>query len=118
MDRSGVLTLISETQEQDSYGVWRNTQTARNVFCQVNSVSRSEFFEGGRNGLKPELVFTMFRFDYENERVCQFDGVTYSIYRTYIRRDDNIELYAEKRGGIVADIEDDSGEDDSGGDAI
>ena len=99
MDRSEVLTLIGTTRTQDEYGIWRKTPTARNVFCQVNSITRSEFFDAGRNGLNPEFMFSMFAGDYEGERTCEYRGQKYSIYRTYLGRNDVIELYAERKGG-------------------
>lgn len=99
MDRSEVLTLIGTTRTQDEYGIWHEAPTRRDVFCQVNSVTRSEFFEAGRNGLNPEFMFSMFAGDYEGERVCEYRGQKYSIYRTYLGRNDVIELYAERKGG-------------------
>ncbi len=99
MDRSNLLTLIRESFVSDSMGVQRPTETERTVYCDVRSVSYSEWFEGGRNGLNPEYQFTMFRYDYDGEKICEFNGQRYSIYRTYITRDDSIELYAERREG-------------------
>lgn len=99
MDRSNVINLISSTKTQDDFGVWRETLTERQVFCNVRSVTQTEFFEGGRNGLNPQYVFTMFRGDYEDEPMVSFEGQTYSVYRTYIRRDDTIEVYVERKGG-------------------
>ena len=99
MDRSDVITLIAATKKQDDYGVWRQTETRRDVFAQVDSVTRSEFFEGGRNGLNPEFRFTMFFADYDDERIVEFRGKRYSVYRTYIGRNDTLELYVERKGG-------------------
>jgi hypothetical protein len=99
MDRSNVLTLIGKTKTQNDYGVWVETETSRDVFCDVSSVTRQEFFDGGRNGLNPEYVFTMFFGDYEGETVCEFNGKRYAIYRTYHAKTDVIELYAERKGG-------------------
>ena len=99
MDRSNVIKLIKAVQTQDDYGVWRETLTSRQVFCDVRSVNRSEFFEAGRSGLNPEFVFTVFFADYEDETLLEFDGKTYSIYRTYLTRSDTLELYAERKGG-------------------
>lgn len=99
MDRSNVLTLIGTTKTQNDYGVWVETETSRDVFCDVSSVTRQEFFDGGRNGLNPEYVFTMFFGDYEGETVCEFNGKRYAIYRTYHAKTDVIELYAERKGG-------------------
>ena len=99
MDRSEVITLIGSTKTQNAYGVWEETKTQKNVFCQVDSVTRSEFFEGGRNGLKPEFRFTMFSGDYDGEREVIFKDKPYSVYRTYHARTDEIELYVERKGG-------------------
>lgn len=99
MDRSNVIKLISSTKTQDNNGVWRETLTERQVFCDVSSVTASEFFEGGRNGLNPEYRMTMFNGDYQGETMLKFNGRTYAIYRTYLDRNDNLELYVERKGG-------------------
>ena len=99
MDRSDVITLIGTTKAQDDFGVWRETPTTKEVMCQVDSVSRAEFFEAGRNGLNPEFRFTMFAGDYEGETIAKYNENTYSIYRTYLSRTDTIELYVERKGG-------------------
>lgn len=99
MDRSTPITLIAETSTQDAYGVWRKTLTRRDVFAQVRSVSMTEFFDGGRNGLNPEFQFIVFSGDYEGERIVEYNGLTYSVYRTYQRRTDDLELYVERKGG-------------------
>lgn len=95
-----VLTLITTTEQQDAFGVWRDAETSRQVFCKVDSVTRAEFFEGGRNGLNPEFRFTVFAADYHGERLCEYCGSRYGIYRTYrTPGDDYMELYAERKGG-------------------
>lgn len=99
MDRSEVITLVGSTRTQNDFGVWVETKTNRDVFCQVDSVTRSEFFEGGRNGLNPEYRFTMFFADYNGEREVIFKDKPYSVYRTYHGRTDKIELYVERKGG-------------------
>ena len=99
MDRSDVIFLIEEVIQQDEYGVWQTTTKERKVYCQVDSVTRNEFFEAGRNGLNPEFRFTVFSGDYKDERIVKYKGKTYGIYRTFISRTDTIELYAERKGG-------------------
>lgn len=84
---------------QDQYGVVKATNTSRDVFAQVDSVTRAEFFEGGRNGLNPEFKFTLFYGDYNRETELIYEGETYAIYRTFKGRTDTIELYAERKGG-------------------
>lgn len=99
MDRSNVIKLISSTKSQDDYGVWKETLSERSVFCDVQSVTQTEFFEGGRNGLNPEYKITMFFGDYDGETLVEYEGKTYAVYRTYKRRNDTIELYVERKGG-------------------
>lgn len=94
-----VIELLATTKERDSRGVWRETHTSREVYAQVRSVTRNEFFEGGRNGLNPQYQFTVFRGEYNGEIVCRYMGEQYAIYRTYIADGDYIELYAERQGG-------------------
>jgi hypothetical protein len=99
MDRSNVINLISTTKEQDENGVWRETTNRRMVFCNVSSVTASEFFEGGRNGLNPQFRMVMFFGDYQGETILEYNGATYAIYRTYQRGTDELELYVERKGG-------------------
>lgn len=100
MDRSDVIELIPVTYSKDANGIQHATEgEPRKVMCQVDSVTRNEFFEAGRNGLNPEFVFRVFFGDYEGERLVEYHGKRYSIYRTYHGRNDMMELYAERKGG-------------------
>lgn len=99
MDRSSIAYLVAKEWTQDVYGVQRETTSERKIYVQVDSVSLSEFFEGGRSGLNPELRFTAFRFDYNGEEEIKYNGKYYRIYRTYFGRNDTVELYAERRKG-------------------
>lgn len=95
-----VVKLIDRRYEKNEYGVNVETETEREVFAQISSVTRSEFFEAGRNGLNPEFVLTVFAGDYRGETICELHGKRYGIYRTYRSQDsDYIELYAERKGG-------------------
>lgn len=99
MDRSNVITLISETYTADAIGQMVATEVEKDVYCNVSSVSQSEWFQGGQNGLKPEWKVTMFAPDYDGQKVVEFNGVRYGIYRTYIRQDELLELYLERKIG-------------------
>lgn len=99
MDRSEVITLITEVTAQDDNGVWQATETTKDIFCQVSSVTRDEFFEAGRNGLNPDYRFTVFGPDYDGQKVVKYKGKRYGVYRTYQARTDELELYVERKGG-------------------
>lgn len=99
MDRSDVINLCEVNKTQDDYGQWIETVTKKQVYCQVDSITQSEFFEGGRNGLNPSYKFVLFFADYNDEPIVEYKDKTYSVYRTYLRRDDMLELYVERKGG-------------------
>ena len=96
----GDLKLVSAAYTTDAFGVRRDTLTERTVFCQSGSVTRDEFFSAGRDGLTPQIMFTVFAGDYGGESLAEYGGEMYSIYRTYQPPgSDYIELYAERKGG-------------------
>ena len=99
MVRNDVIKLIKEKKVKNSLGVFETTLEYKDVFCNVTSVTMSEFFEGGRNGFKPEYRMTMFGGDYDEEEILEYKGQTYSIYRTYRSNTDRIDLYVERKGG-------------------
>lgn len=100
MDRSDIVTLVAYTRTQDEFGVWRSAPTERQVFCSADSVTRDEYFEGGRNGLNPEYRITMFFGDYNGEDTVVYNGSVYGVYRTYHAKTDELELYVERKGGV------------------
>lgn len=100
MDRSNVATLISATYTKDLIGQPIPTYQERTVFCDIGSVSGSEWAEAGRNGIKAELRIVMNRYEYEGEKECAVDGIRYGIYRTYIGKGESIELYLERKAGV------------------
>lgn len=101
MDRSNIIYLISTEYTQNALKQYVYTPTRRQVYCSVSSVSQTEWFEGGRNGLNPQLRFTMFAPDYHGESELEFEGVTYTIYRTYLGKNEFIDLYTELKKGTM-----------------
>lgn len=94
-----IYLLTTTASEKNKYGVYEQTKEAREVFCQVDSVTRAEFFGGGRNGLNPQYKFTMFSGDYEGEDTVIYNGLPYGVYRTFNPEMDRVELYCERKGG-------------------
>jgi hypothetical protein len=99
MDKSTPIYLVSTTYTEDVFGVLQPTETRRMVYANVTSVTATEWFEGGRNGLNPELRFIMFAPDYNGEEIVEHMGRRYHVYRTYQARTDVLELYAERTKG-------------------
>lgn len=99
MSKSDVITLVSELSEKNDKGVFEPVESHRDVFCSVSSTSSTEWFSGRRMGLNPQKQFIVFAGDYRGEEICIYHGQRLTIYRTYERDDDHIELYTEKRKG-------------------
>ena len=99
---SDIIYLVSQAIATDSYGMETITETKRQVYCEVDSISQNEFFAAANTELNPEHRFTVFFGNYEGESIVEYKGERYSIYRTY-RMDDNLELYVERKGGTMPD---------------
>lgn len=99
MDRSEVVTLVKFTYAVDSIGQRIPQESRRNVFCQVSSVTASEFFEAGRAGLQAQLRISIFAPEYEGETTVEYNGKRYGVYRTYLAKDESLELYLERKVG-------------------
>lgn len=100
LDKSTVLTLIAVSYQQDDIGQQVPIETRRKVYGNLSSISASEWFEAGKAGLNAEHRITMFAYDYGGETVAELNGVRYGIYRTYLGRNETIELYLERKAGV------------------
>lgn len=100
MDRSNIINLIAKTYKVDAIGQRIPQEGRREVFCSVSSVSGTEFLDAGRSGIRAEYKITMFAPDYAGEEIAELDGVRYSVYRTYLAKNEQIELYLEKKAGV------------------
>lgn len=110
-----VINLVAQNGYYDKNKVYRTERTSRQVFAKVESITRSEFFGGGRIGLNPQLLFRVFKGDYNGESIIEYAGKTYAVYRTFdgaraayvgpnTRKrqellNDYIELYTEQKVG-------------------
>ena len=90
----GVITLVKKSYERNAAGglIW--TETERDVFCSIKSVSRAEFYAAAQSGIPPTYVFTTNPVNYEGEDTLIYGGHRYGITRTYTSSLDEIELYA------------------------
>lgn len=88
-----VIALIGMTETTNAAGDTVQTETSREVFAHVKSVSMRETYEALGVGLKPELKFVLADYyDYGGERFADYDGVRWNVMRVYRTEDDTIEL--------------------------
>jgi len=91
MVRDDVLTLIGE--DPTEHGVFETVYEPRTqVFCKVQSVSRTEYWRALSNGIEPSFAFTLSEYvDYHGEKIVEYHGKRYRVIRTYVT-DNSIEL--------------------------
>lgn len=92
---SSTIKLISERPR--AHGAFEHpVETEREVFCEVDSVTRSEYYSAKSAGLSPEYVFTISNLaDYHGEKLLKYNGVRYSVIRAYSTAE-TVELTAQK----------------------
>lgn len=88
--------LLTKTESVDLQGNLTYTTTPRTVFCKVQSIKASEFYQAASTNLKPELTIVIRNSEYSSEESLIFNDITYRILRTFIKGE-NIELVC---GGV------------------
>jgi len=96
MVRADVIQLITETRS--AHGVHESiSETARQVFAEIRSATRSEYYNALNAGIQPSYVFKMeLADDYQNEHYVRYKGLKYTVARTYLTDDGGIELTVER----------------------
>lgn len=96
---SNVAQLVAVTITYDDIGQSIEAETVTDIFVEEMSITRQEWSEAGRIGVNPDIELVTPFMNYNGELIVDYDGVRYSVYRTY-RSGDNIELYLTKKGGV------------------
>lgn len=61
-----------------------NGDMKRTVFCRMASIGQREYYEAQAVDVYPECKFILADYlDYDNERLCEYDGQRYRVLRTY-----------------------------------
>ena len=96
MVRATVISLVTETRSR--HGVHETvTESEREVFAEIRSVTRSEYYTALNAGIQPEYVFKLTaEDDYQKEHFLKYGGQKYRIVRTYLTDDGGIEITAER----------------------
>lgn len=100
MTKIGKVSLVTQATTTDSIGQIIETETLTDLICNVRSVTQSEFMQGSQSGLAPAYVFECSIFAYSGQKVLIYNGLRYSIYRTFEADENYIELYAEQEVGV------------------
>lgn len=90
------LVLIRQDIVEDDIGNQVPVETQTVILCAVKSVARNEFYSAATAGLKPEIVFIIHPYEYTGEQKVIFEGVRYSVVRTYAVNMEELELTCER----------------------
>ena len=100
MDRTAILTLIGVTHKKDELNQYITEERRRDVFCTVHSISGAEWFDAGRSGVKAQLKVKVFAPEYDGETIVELAGKRLAVYRSYLAKNEQMELYLEEKAGI------------------
>lgn len=94
------ILLVEADSVQDDIGnlIPSSTPALREVFADLQSVGRAEFFAAAQSGLKPEIRAVVHAEEYRGEREAQLGGERYTVYRSYTTGD-KTELYLTRKAG-------------------
>lgn len=96
-----LITLIAETYQQDGIGQQIAVETKRQVWAHIRSAGGSEFMEGGRIGIRPELVAVTPTVNYQGEKIVEICGKRYTVFRVYMQEEsDALELHLQEEVGV------------------
>ncbi|MBM7624779.1 phage head closure protein [Sporohalobacter salinus] len=73
------ITTIEEDEFENEVEVisdWRR------VYANKYSINSSEFYNAAKEGLRPELAFRIYDFEYDGEDKFKYNGDEYNIIRT------------------------------------
>jgi hypothetical protein len=78
--------------------------TRREVFCRLQSIGQSEFYEASAQDFYPEVKFVLADYlDYDDERLIDHNGRRFRVLRTY-RTGQELELVVQRasaeEGGV------------------
>lgn len=96
------IKLISTSESgKDVIGQPIETETFTEPLADISGVTQSEFVAAGQRGLEPEGKFTIWSHEYNGEKMLEYNGMRFAIYRTY-PVNGRIELYAGWRIGCYS----------------
>ena len=62
-------------------------------YAEKIEIGQKEFYQAAATGLKPEVKFAIWKFEYNDEMFFEYEGRNYKIIKTYERKtDEKIEL--------------------------
>lgn len=98
----GVAFLLRQKYKKDKLGQYVPSEEVKDeILVSEESITRTEFFKAGQNGMRPEIMLKTASVNYSGQSEVEYEGTRYSIYRTHkVPESDEIELYLQKKAGV------------------
>lgn len=77
-----VIYLASISYEVDEWFNEVEVITWRKVYANEHSIGSTEFYNAAATGLRPELAFEIYSFEYNGEKKFKYEEEEYNIIRT------------------------------------
>lgn|SRR5690625_4038408 len=77
------ITLIEVIKGENEIGDPIETEERTTVLCEIESVTRNEFYQAAHYDMNPEIVFVINKYDYNNQTMVEFEGSLYDVIRSY-----------------------------------
>ncbi|WP_026886716.1 phage head closure protein [Clostridium beijerinckii] len=90
------LTLIKHIFKTDELKNQIPEEIKTDLYCDLKSIGRNEYYNAASQGLKPEIIFVIHNYEYNGEREILFEKNRYKVIRTYSKDFEEIELTCEK----------------------
>lgn len=90
------LTLVKQSYRLDDLMNQIPEKVETVVYCGLKSITRTEYYNAASQGIKPEIVFVIHKFEYNGEKEILFEGKKYKAIRTYSTNFEEIELTCER----------------------
>ena len=98
MKKSVEIKLIKHNEKTtDDWGNPIHSTEEWTVFAEKMSVGQAEFYRAANQRLKPNFVFEIYEEEFNNADLLIYEGIEYTIIRTYQRTLDKLELVCERK---------------------
>lgn len=97
MKKDTEIALINVEIENDDWGNSIKKEFKEFILAKVKSVSQSEFYQAASQGFKPELVFEIYKVQYNQQPFIEYEGGRYSVVRTYSNTLDKLEIVCQRK---------------------
>lgn len=79
-----IVELINASKTVDVDGYETETLTYKQVYCSViDGVTRSEFYEAYKAGLRVDITVELHEADYEKNKQLKYNDIVFDIVRAY-----------------------------------